>query len=380
MTLIAAISSHPGVPTILSDLLVSMDSGNPRARPVPLATVDTAHSRMSADGSTVATDLYQKVVIIAPNCAVAMAGDDFAQCLEAVRGVYGLAKRGPLTMDGVERHLARAEECGLYPGASLVGLVVEGAKVSVLKFRAKYVDTDGAFHMSAAGSGVKFLKMAVMQAMHPRPLSSPNSPLKDVERAAIIGALLLGIENSSGATIREGFGGGYEIVYYHAGEQTFKRLSDITYCSWEAKYDPRSDDGGCLLRLAVRQVYVDDVLIIRGLRASPGGRALHEFSATIMPIDLDKPRHRRRPHRSQMPAATKFSAHCVVAIGPGGPPKTDENVPVFALFGQTREGVAPTITFEPVGISEDRVKVVVSDDFRDQMRARLRATAAELGW
>jgi hypothetical protein len=82
----------------------------------------------------------------------------------------------------------------------------------------------------------------------------------------MLGGLLLQAEFRGGdaaATLRNMFGGGYEIAFYSNGRM--QKLREVTYVVWEALLTAHNVHVS-LPQLLVKQTYVDDYLLVRSAR------------------------------------------------------------------------------------------------------------------
>ena len=318
MTLAAAFHMN-GNPVVLGDLLMSGSAdGQPSTLKLPAAGPN--QSLLNHDRTLEAKYLRQKIVIVSPNCAFAVAGTagDVVECIKELRT---MTKR-PLTRDGVQKYLHGLEVHGLNPDAELVGYVAEGDQLALLGARCERLSafSPDSRDMFVAGSGASKMQQLLpsLQTEVRQLIAGKGDGPQAIMRAAQIGALFLDVEWDGGGTLADSFGGGYEVAYYD-GHQ-FAKLRDITYCLWDASYNEREDHLRFGLRLVMKQHYAGDILMVRSLRceASPKDeRKIESIDSQfqyIFPIDGNNAA-RALPGREEMPAGSPVSAHCIRVPG-----------------------------------------------------------------
>jgi hypothetical protein len=283
MTLIAAFSVS-GFPVVFGDLLVTGPTGSEQ-RTVATPAAGEVQDFFGDSGWGVG-GLRQKVNVISENCIVAWSGSWLGARI-AIAGLRSLAAESALTSQRVLDYLRNEPELTNHP-ASFVGLLSEGPQLCQFQFGAETSETEslGLVYMSGSGSKAIPEFCQLMDNNETSVTGTPGNAEKAISYALNLGSLLLQSELRGGdaaATIRNMFGGGYEIAFFSEGRP--QKLSDVTYIFWEAELN-QDVVTLSLPRLLVKQRYANDHLIIRsarlGVSASDGSPTLTEEQRHII--------------------------------------------------------------------------------------------------
>lgn len=260
MTLIACISAD-AFPVLLADSLLSSSNGRDD---MILPTVGVVNlPRVFGEYRPHGT--AQKIVQISPTLTVAFAG-----CVEtATKILESLARflaHDPATTTFV-RGLLDAEFTAEFRDrkVSLIAVVTGNGAFSVVPYNCVGYAVRGIGTVFAAGSGREAL-VTLLESILPSTVHIEQPYHRALATAVAVGSSLLSAEIiSSGASLTQGFGGGYEYVIFPHGEA--QRWTDYSCIFWEAKFSGEN-------------LRADPFKLIRGvLRDGVGG----VFSAVFHP-------------------------------------------------------------------------------------------------
>lgn len=267
MTIIASFRAH-GVPFLLGDLLLT--GVQQPSSVVSLPTLGEVTDFFGDTGWGV-VGLRQKTVLISDNCAIAWAGSMLGARV-AIEDLRRVAAQERLTAVRA-REFLNAHPDASHLGTSFVGLVLEPGSSILFSVRAEQAQLHSLGAAFVAGTGAEtFQKVTTMQALTETSTGSGNA--SQLDRAYVIVqryiAFLLRMELNAGysaATIRECFGGGYELVF--PVRDKLVKLPELTTVIWSAVIEP--DNFRLGWELVVKQRYERDFLIVKSVRPITGG-------------------------------------------------------------------------------------------------------------
>lgn len=299
-----------GCPALLGDLIIS-GYENPN-RTAALPTIgDVTNFFPEGSGWTI-TGLSQKVALISDDCAVAWAGSKLGAQI-ATTQLRALAKQAPLTKAAIESFLANLDPDITNLGTTLLGFVRDGEDFFqfALEPDNEFIMPEGNFAYTA-GTGGKHLK-AFLQSYAPARAWGDEKAVYPAQRAyeagLMLGGSLLRTERPLGYTLREYYGGGYEIAVFN-GER-FTKDTSTTYILWDAREHDRK--GFAHPTRVISHQYDRDVLLVRAQelkQATPGHFTFGEVSFdTINPIYSNEP-YPKELSPSLFTEETHWICHC----------------------------------------------------------------------
>lgn len=227
-----------GVPAIMGDLLIS----GPEIlnRKVSLPTIGAVENFFPEGSGWTITGSAQKVVIVSEECGLAWAGSQLAARI-VLKELAQFEQGRRLTKELIDQFLKNIDPEVEQLGLSLVGCVVEDGVPHQFAYCAdEPFYTDAGVKVVTAGSGSKHLASALrtrFRAGYNQDGRSAHAAERAFEAGIGIGGQLLRTERPSGWTLREYFGGGYEVAVFN-GEHFTKDFS-VTYILWDAKIPDR---------------------------------------------------------------------------------------------------------------------------------------------
>lgn len=266
MTLIAC-SHLNSAPTLLGDLLISDEVKRPFKIPVA-PEYDISSVLKGLDGLW-PKGYLQKLYIVSPTITLGFAGyvyemKSFYFEFKIFCGYYG----GKLTDKILRGFLDRYDWKTFTRSSCLILNVSEneqhvpiGNRYVVGNWKAGF--TESLQDLFVVGSGSKMFLDQVMsetlQMDNFNPLDPNNAIIQNVSMAAEF----LGWERKNLSTIRNLWGGGYEIVTYVEG--AFQKMDDIAYVISEAKYDPQGSNEIPSPLVIVHVKYHGNLLVITSI-------------------------------------------------------------------------------------------------------------------
>ncbi|WP_143684682.1 hypothetical protein [Variovorax sp. KK3] len=310
MTVISAFSIADTA-ALVGDLLLS-GSSETKAPELSIPAVGRVDDFFGgADGGWQILGLRQKVVLISPKCVIGWAGS-WLQARVIVADLRSLAGQGPLTVEQIGQYLCNTTE--QIDDLSLVGWVARGERFVKFNFNAETFSVDGVGQVMAGGTGAD----AVREYFNFRPsftsVTGATSSLHEAFFHGVMMAILfLRAELHGGdaaATIRNSFGGGYEIACSMGGE--FRKLSDVAFLVWRIDLsDPNHFN--VALDLSIKQQYQDDTLLLRSARWTrdeTGRPAQFDEQFHAVPPMYGAGPLTLPPTRESMPFSSSSFVHC----------------------------------------------------------------------
>lgn len=275
MTVIAAYSVE-SFPVVFGDLLITGPSRTTRNVGVPaIGSVGD----FFGDSGWAILGLRQKVVIVRDDCVLAWAGS-WLGARVAIADLKALSSEEPWTAEMVENFLSSHEDVARHETA-FVGWVHEKKNNRFVQFRhgAEILEAGPMGQMSLQGSGASAIKDFVRRrgSMDRKVTGGADPAVLAATSALSMASIFLRAELHGGdaaPTLRNSFGGGYEVATFSAGK--FVKVSDFTFLVWSAVV---TDQGVRLSapHLVVKQTYFDDVLLIRSARMAASSEGVIEL-------------------------------------------------------------------------------------------------------
>lgn len=235
MTLIASFTTHR-VPVLFGDLLIS----GKRPEHDPQVSIPAARNaqnvlRDDTEGKSI-LGLRQKINIISDTCAIAWAGAGI-NAHYASEELRAMATVGNLSKDAIRTLLLTATYLR-DEATALAVLFLDELEVHVLKHNMFSLNGSSLGSTLCQGSGmhalVEFARMVESAEM--RSSGHENNTATAIGQALLLGGVLLQTEYYGGedaSTLREKFGGGYEIAFFD-GRDRITKLDEVTFLFWEA--------------------------------------------------------------------------------------------------------------------------------------------------
>ncbi|MBI3529012.1 MAG: hypothetical protein HY067_13715 [Betaproteobacteria bacterium] len=262
MTVIAAFSvgEHP---IVFGDLLITGPSES-ADRPVGVPAMREAQDFFEGSGWAI-KGLSQKVTLISNECVLAWAGS-WLGARSAISSLRELAQTTPLSYENIGECLKGNADLGQH-SVSLVGWIRQEDGIQNFGWNAEKFESPTLSSMMLAGSGSFALKeYSKLADGSDFASNSPDTSFHAVGRALMLGGMLLQSEYRGGysaPTLRNMFGGGYQIALHHEGR--VKRVNELTYVFWDAMLKGRKL-GLTMPQFLVKQKYLGDYLFLRSCR------------------------------------------------------------------------------------------------------------------
>ncbi|SBT03695.1 hypothetical protein PROAA_1090013 [Candidatus Propionivibrio aalborgensis] len=301
MTLIASLAAD-GHPTLFGDLLLT----GPTANTAPNVSIPALGNVSNFFGNSgwVVSRLAQKICLVSDRLVVAWSGSWLGASLVLAE----LRRRdalGLLSYSDIFEYLNGEEELALHP-ASFIGLISEKDGIRRFHFHAEELDSQSHGKLFYAGTGACIFKDLTESVISSDACAvGPDNPILTALSANLFfGAALLQTEYLQGdaaTTIRNMFGGGYEIAHYDYRLRRFEKIAPITYILWTVDCTDGSVHVG-LPRLIVAQHYSGEFLLIRSLRFDPS-------TVSQAPLNVDERRFVIAPMiaSEQMPTVARIA-------------------------------------------------------------------------
>lgn len=224
MTLATCFRFNDGVPYLLGDALISSPVKSSKIN-IPTNLDITFES--TYEGVYIPTRLKQKLIVLSDHLAIGWA-DSWLDCAAAIREISD--KFGTDEVHGSDITKFLESKNKEYPNANLVGITKAENTHYVFYF-------NGALKCShpqltdffSIGTGSKYFSAFIKKNIFP----VTNSHIEKVCAIAGLMGGMLGQEMVDQSTLLNNFGGAFELVHYY-GDNTFKKLEQMTYFFWSA--------------------------------------------------------------------------------------------------------------------------------------------------
>lgn len=348
MTAIAAFAVE-GCPVLFGDLLLSFQGGDERDVRLP-ASGDV--SKIVTSGGLRVCGTGQKVVIVSRDCAIAWSGDEEIAGL-VIHEVRTMAGAAPLTAASIQTYLESHERVRCFDMA-FIGFVREGDAIRRFAYRAAEFPSQRAGSVLAAGSGTPVMCEFIhwLDVSEQSREGEPNNVDAAIAAALQLMALLLLRELQTVDTpesLREMFGGGYEVAVFADGE--FQKIRDVTMLLWGCTL-LESGEVEFMPVLAMKQHYARSSLLLRSAKLSMKDGAVHSGDEQV---HIVSPMYAENPPQEdliQIGLHSPLYCHVFLVNGMGvltkvtrGPSVTlpDEGDTRMGLYGPFFEGVVKSI-------------------------------------
>jgi len=274
MTAVARIAIQD-CPMLLGDLLLSGPPLPGVTASVP--TVDDLSAAFPPGLPFVPRKLCQKIAVVSENLVVGWAGGyDTARAVIAELRRLDATER--FTNESLQRHLDGLDpsvwaENGDRYSIGLVGFIRDPDNRIAQFGRSSFtLDTQLFGKVGLLGSGLDDFEKFFQQTQR-LPEADNRAAMNALEQSIgfglQMGGSLLRIELESPASLRQFYGGGYEIAVSELGK--FKKLDDVTYVFWWVETDGPNLRGNLVPSRAFRYSYKQDLLRIRSVAFIPSG-------------------------------------------------------------------------------------------------------------
>lgn len=339
MTVVAAFAIS-GYPVVFGDLLLTGPSGS-EGQTVAVPTQGEVQEFFGDSGWSV-IGLNQKVTLLADNCVVAWAGS-WLGARVAIARLRKLAKADYLTCESILKYLNADSDLSKHP-TSFVGMVTEPGGIRQFRFNAEHFNsaTLGNVFLSGTGSAAIREFSDLLASMETQSTGSMNVADNCVAKTMMLGGLLLQAEFRSGlaaATLRNMFGGGYEIAFHSNGR--IQKLAEASYVFWTAEVAP---DGVRVSspQLVVKQRYLGDYLFIRSARVEAAAeqlRLVDEQRHIISPM-YEAPLDIAQEKLKAISLQSNLLCHCILVLQSG------KQTGIYTRVQRYSPNSEVTITFE----------------------------------
>lgn len=337
-----AVFSVSDCPVLFGDLATS--GIEVRGRTATIPTIGRVTNFFPEGSGWTITGLAQKVTIIADECAVVWAGSHLGAKI-AIDKLHDYAQVGRITRSTVSDLLASLPSELASLDISLLGVVVDSNGPFQFGFGDfdKFERADGSTAMTS-GSGSDYLKriLARVNVSRTRGESSSVHPAQLAFEAAITtGGSLLRTERPMGFTLRNYFGGGYEVAVWN-GER-FTKDASITYILWDGQ-EP-GQNGFAHPRRLISHLYDDGHLLIRTQelqQTTPGKFTFGEISFGLIHSMKSGERYIRPINQYLFQHDPHWICHCFLV-------SRTEKIQPFSMVERCYPGQGPYTRIETHG-------------------------------
>lgn len=252
---------------MMADLLVS-------GRPIPgqssiVPTRDDLSTIFPPNSVLVPRGLRQKIAIVSDDLVVGWAGT-VAVAADVIGELVHLNAASPFTMETLDRHFDGLP-ASVWAKIGLVGHMVDpDGRIAYFGRGSHEVDSKLYGRIGLLGSGEADIHR--FMSVFTSPPGEVDPELNRLEQAAVLALILAGgllsIELKDDRSLKNYYGGGYEIVIREAGK--FRKFDEISYIFWDATLDPVGMTASFGPRRMFRYKYQDDLLRIRSITLRPG--------------------------------------------------------------------------------------------------------------
>lgn len=290
MTMIAFTLNY-NVPFVVGDLLFTSEKTKDGIT-LPTQAYDLAE-RLS-DSEAVPVELLQKIYILKPNLCLALAGDsskmqDFLEELKIRCKYYG---DWEMTKDIVMQFLNDFGLKANFQKSAFCFMLLEGEPSGFQDIEIghppeawKILENDLFEKVYVCGSGNEpYLRRIQVESKH-KSSHRKGDFFFAIQNNINLFARILAEEKSTSHTTKDGWGGGFETIYFNG--ESFVKFENLTYIVFQGEYINENGDLGELSpTLIMHYKYYDDTLLITSIDIS-GGRAevndldTHYYSVNI---------------------------------------------------------------------------------------------------
>lgn len=267
MSLVATFELAGSIPVAIGDLLIS----TPRQEDfAALPTFQDVSSVFPKDAVIRPCGLDQKILVLDGKAIIGWAGNRIA-ARDVITQLYHASLNDDLDYAFLSQTLQGIEE------ASFAGYVLDGGQIAGFQYHPQETGSHPlAQNITLLGSGALAAR-DILEAILPyigREIDAFGE-LKVVDVASLMGLMLSGTllqaELGSAGTLRDGFGGGYEIGYLDE-DLLFRKVDGITYAFWQATVV--NENEATLSKVPIHVCtygYHEDILLVRSLSITASG-------------------------------------------------------------------------------------------------------------
>lgn len=319
MTIVSAF--NVGVsPVVVGDLLLSGPERSEQSTGIPVVGDITQVFPVGSGWSIVG--LRQKVNLVAPNCVIAWAGSQLGASI-VIKELRSMASCRPLCFNDLAKYFTTLDPDVVKLGVSFVGWISDEKGFRRFNFDALIGSAPCFGEFAVAGTGAQ--AFSEIAAMLPKDISSPDRNVTSLEKAVSTSLMGTGLMLQSELLTQQNlllyFGGGYEIATFI--KNCFSKIGDITFVFWVADITEHEVQLS-MPQLALKQDYLDDILLIRAIRIRPPqneseppktDESLHAVSPVYRNIKQTELSSIATPAMNSL-----FTCHCIL-VRSSGPPQ-----------------------------------------------------------
>lgn len=276
MTMIAFTLNY-NVPFVVGDLLFTSKKTKDG---ITLPTQAYDLKERLSDSETVPVDLMQKIYIMKPNLCLALAGDsskmqDFLEELKMRCKYYG---DWDISKDIILQFLNDFGLKSNFPNSAFCFMLLEGNPTAFQDIEIghppeawKIIENDLFEKVYVCGTGDEpYLRRIQIESKH-KSSHKKGDFFFAIHNNINLFARILAEEKSTSHTTKDGWGGGFEIIYFNG--ESFLKFENLTYVVFQGEYINENGDIGELSpTLIMHYKYYDDTLLISSIDIT-GGRA-----------------------------------------------------------------------------------------------------------
>lgn len=299
MTLIASTFSQE-MPFIIGDLLFSSKEGKPNF--ITPTQLPAPERTQGYNPEYLPYELWQKIYILRDNLALSMAGDYYEMKVFLRELKLRIAAYDVLTKEIIENFLIDFDLKKNFSESVMMILLMTDVNEEtryVNRFTSGKWDQQDDEHFGriwASGSGAESF---LLQFSAPVTFTA-DSPRGSASHAvtANMGLLAkwLAIEKSSGITLRDHWGAGFEMIFFDGVR--FAKFQEIAFVIFEGRSDENGYTNAAFPTVVIYLYYENDILFITSLKPEPGNWSVINDNVTyfsesvettlfaITPLDL----------------------------------------------------------------------------------------------
>lgn len=259
MTLIASYVLH-GHPVIIGDLLLTRGVSDIEST-TQIPSVRDINKELHRKREVSVVGLRQKVNLIGGNFCVAWAGS-YIHARSIIQHFYDSTGGRDISEDHYNDILNSVPLEDLRNVEMLTyHYDAERERFSRRNLNLPHFELGKAVDIQVGGSGTSEFIQQFEQVQSLEPVGEANALAKAVAQTQVLCNSFWGLETLHGGGVGDGWGGGFETVYFNNGR--FQKLSNILYLYWEAQQLEDGDIDLCFRPRLMKTDYQDKNLLIR---------------------------------------------------------------------------------------------------------------------
>jgi len=261
MTAVMRFAFEKKYPIIFGDLLLSGPKSN---KEVHIPTSKDIVDLFPNGSERVPVGLKQKIVIISDNLVIGWSGN-YLTAKDIMQDLYLRSKDKPFTKNSIDKYFSNLYQSAWEQDVSFLGFIKDEKGIANIGYRYLPLMTKSHGKIGFVGTGSRTLDKLLHQiTQEPKVLNgNPNILEFAVSYTLSLTGVLLTNELSTQNSLRNFFGGGYEIASFVEGK--FQKVDNVSYLFWSAR---KTGDEIFISNTPLYLInfsYIDDILTIRSV-------------------------------------------------------------------------------------------------------------------